>query len=145
MPRTEEEKQAEKDRVTRISGFRVTAHDVLAEVDFDGLKARNEQWEAEHGHMTREERMEDELQRAMVYVGAGKAPAHIAIHVHMAHECGASKEYLLERLKKASQWGGAPETNQGALEAWRIVFRPDLPSVSPTKIVELTSDSVPTA
>jgi hypothetical protein len=144
MP-TEEEKQAEKERVTRISGFRVSAHDLLAEVDLDALKARNEKWEAEHGKMTREERMEDELQRAMVYVGAGKAPDHIAIHVHMAHQCGASKEYLLERLKKASQWGGAPETNQAALEAWRIVFRPDLPSVSPTRIVELTSDSVPAA
>jgi hypothetical protein len=144
MP-TEQEKQAEKERVTKISGFRVTAHDVLAEVDFDALKVRNERWEEEHGKMTRQERMEEELQRAMVYVGAGKAPAHIAIHVHMAHECGASKEYLLERFKKASQWGGAPETNQAALEAWRIVFRPDLPVVSPTQIVELTSDSVPAA
>ena len=142
MP-TEAEKQAEKERVTRISGFRVTAHDLLAEVAFDALKARNEGWEAEHGHMTRQERMEEELQRAMVYVGAGKAPNHIAIHVHMAHQCGASQEFILERLQKAAQWGGAPETSQGALEAWRIVFRPDLPSVSPTQIVELTSDSVP--
>ena len=107
MP-TEEEKQAEKERVTRISGFRVTAHDILAEVDFDALKARNEHWEAEHGHMTREERMEEELQRAMVYVGAGKAPNHIAIHVHMAHQCGASEEYLLERLKKRLNGAARP-------------------------------------
>ena len=142
MP-TEAEKQAEKERVTRISGFRVSAHDVLAEVDFDALKARNEQWEAEHGKMTREERMEDELQRAMVYVGAGKAPDHIAIHVHMAHECGASKEHLYERIVKASQWGGAAEAYQTGLEAWRMVFLPDFPTVF--RIVELTSDSVPAA
>jgi hypothetical protein len=145
MPWTEEEKQAEKERVTRISGFRVTAHDVTAEIDPDALKARNDRWEEVHGKMTRQERMEEELQRAMVYVGAGKAPEHIAIHVHMAHECGATKEYLLERLRKAASWGGAAEGNQAALEAWRIVFRPDLPSVSPTRIVELTSDSVPAA
>ncbi len=41
MP-TEAEKQAEKERVTRISGFRVSAHDFLAEVDFDALRARND-------------------------------------------------------------------------------------------------------
>jgi hypothetical protein len=143
MAWTEEEKQAEKERVTRISGFRVAAHDLLAEIDPDALKARNDRWEAEHGKMTRQERMEEELQRAMVYVGAGKAPAHIAIHIHMAHECGATKEYLLNRMLKAAQWGGAAEGHQTALEAWRIVFRPDLPSVFPTRIVELTSDSVP--
>src|SRR5918996_2046207 len=143
MPWTEEEKQAEKERVTRISGFRVAAHDLLAEIDPDALKARNGRWEAEHGKMTRQQRMEEELQRAMVYVGAGKAPAHIAIHTHMAHECGATKEYLLNRMLKAAQWGGAAEGNQTALEVWRIVFRPDLPSVFPTRIVELTSDSVP--
>ncbi len=142
MP-TEQEKQAEKERVTRISGFRVAAHDLTAEIDLPALKARNDNWEKVHGKMTRQERMEEELQRAMVYAGAGKAPAHIAIHVHMAHQCGATKEYLLDRLRKAAQWGGAAEGSQTALEAWRIVFRPDLPSVFPTRIVELTSDSVP--
>ena len=142
MP-TEAEKRREKERVTKISGFRVAAHDLLAEIDLPALKARNDRWEKEHGKMTRQERMEEELQRAMVYTGAGKAPEHIAIHVHMAHQCGATKEYLLERLLKAAGWGGAPEGNQTALEAWRRVFRPDLPSVFPTRIVELTSDSVP--
>jgi hypothetical protein len=143
MPWPEEEKQAEKERVTKISGFRVAAQDLLAEIDPDALKARNDRWEAEHGKMTRQQRMEEELQKAMVYVGAGKAPAHIAIHIHMAHACGATKEYLLNRMLKAAQWGGAAEGNQSALEAWRIVFRPDLPPVFPTRIIELTSDSVP--
>ena len=36
MP-TEREMQAEKERVTRISGFRVGYHDFLAEVDLEGL------------------------------------------------------------------------------------------------------------
>jgi hypothetical protein len=93
MPWTEEEKQAEKERVTKISGFRVAAQDLLAEIDPDALKARNDRWEAKHGKMTRQERaeidpdalkarndrweakhgkmtrqerMEEELQRAMV-------------------------------------------------------------------------------
>jgi hypothetical protein len=131
MP-TEAEKQAEKERVTRISGFRVTAHDVLAEVDFDALKARNDRWEAEHGKMTREERMEEELQRAMVYVGAGKAPAHIAIHVHMAHQCGASKEYLLERLKKASQWGALRGSYWSIISATNHIRRELLTNSQPS-------------
>jgi hypothetical protein len=147
MPGTEEEKQREIARVTKISGFRVAAHELLAEIDLrhgsHRLKARNDRWEAEHGKMTRQERMEEELQRAMVYAGAGKAPEHIAIHIHMAHECGASEEYLLERLLKAAQWGGAAESGQTALEAWRRVFMPEFPSVFPTRIMELTSDSVP--
>jgi len=41
MP-TEREKQTEKERVTRISGFRVGYHDFLAEVDLDALKKRND-------------------------------------------------------------------------------------------------------
>ena len=93
--------------------------------------------------MTREERMREELHRMMVYVGAGKAAGHIAIHVHMAHQCGASKEHLYERIVKAAQWGGAAEAYQTGLEAWRMVFLPDFPTVF--RIVELTSDSVPAA
>ena len=39
MP-TEREKQAEKERVTNISGFRVGYHDLLAEIDLPALKAQ---------------------------------------------------------------------------------------------------------
>jgi hypothetical protein len=139
MP-TEEEKQAELQRVTKISGFCVGYHALLAEIDLPALKARNDRWEAEHGKMTREERMQEELERMMVYVGAGKAAGHIAIHVHAAHECGASKEEIYQRIVKAAQWGGAPEAYQTGLEAWRMVFMPDFPTVF--RIVELTSDSL---
>ena len=143
MAWTEEEKQRELRRVTEISGFAVGYHALLAEMDPDALKARNDGWEAEHGKMTRAERMREELHRMMVYVGAGKAAGHIAIHVHMAHQCGASKEYLYERIVKAARWGGAAEAYQTGLEAWRMVFLPDFPTVF--RILELTSDSVPAA
>ena len=58
MP-TEREKQAEKERVTRISGFRVGYHDFLAEVDLDALKKRNDRWEAEHRHQSLLDRKTD--------------------------------------------------------------------------------------
>src|SRR6266404_708257 len=110
MP-TEREKQAEKERVTKISGFRVGYHDLLAEIDLPALKARNDRWEAEHQHMTREERKQDELYRMVAYIGGGKASGH--------------------------------ESYQTALEAWRLVFMPDFPTVF--RIVELTEDSFPAA
>lgn len=90
--------------------------------------------------MSREERMREELDRMMVYVGAGKVAHHIAIHIHAAHQCGATKEDIYQRIKKAAAWGGAPEAGQTGLEAWRMVFMPDFPPVA--RIVELTSDSL---
>jgi hypothetical protein len=39
---TDEQREAEKERVTKISGFRVAAHDFMAEVDLPALKARND-------------------------------------------------------------------------------------------------------
>ena len=60
MP-TESEKQAEKERVTRISGFRVGYHDFLAEVDLEALKRRNDRWEAEHRHQSLLDRKTEEL------------------------------------------------------------------------------------
>jgi len=87
MAMTDEEKRAEIERVTKISGFRVMAHELLAEIDqqlgTSFLKARNDTWEKEHGTMTCQERMEEELQRAMCSgASPGKAPEHIAIHIH---------------------------------------------------------------
>src|SRR5687768_6730987 len=141
----DDEKGPEINGLTTITGFRVEAHELLAEMDQQlgtvVLKGRNDRWEKEHSNMTRQRRMEEELQRAMCYVASpGKAPEHIAIHVHMAYQCGATKEYLLDRLLKAAQWGGNPEGSQTAVEAWRIIFMPDFPSVFPTRIAELTSD-----
>jgi len=142
MP-TEQEKQAEKERVTKISGFRVGYHDLLAEIDLPALKARNDRWEAEHKHMTREERKQDELYRMVAYIGGGKAAGHIAIHIHAAHACGATKEEIYQLIKKVAPWASGPESYQTALEAWRLVFMPDFPTVF--RIVELTEDSFPAA
>jgi hypothetical protein len=83
MP-TEREKQAEKERVTRISGFRVGYHDFLAEVNLDALKKRNDRWEAEHRHQSLLDRKTEELIRIAAYVAMRNPPHHIQIHVHSA-------------------------------------------------------------
>src|SRR5262245_44915649 len=93
MP-TEREKQAEKERVTRISGFRVGYHDFLAEVDLEALKRRNDRWEAEHRHQSLLDRKTEELIRIAAYVAMRNPPHHIQIHVHSAHKAGATPEEI---------------------------------------------------
>ena len=117
---TEREKQAEKDRVTRISGFRVGYHDFLAEVDLEALKRRNDRWEAEHRHQSLLDRKTEELIRIA------------------AHKAGATPEALYQVIDSAGGWAGGA-ARQNGMEAWRRVFRPDLPPID--RVVELTDDS----
>ena len=104
MP-TEREKQAEKERVTRISGFRVGYHDFLAEVDLEALKRRNDQWEAEHRHQSLLDRKTEELIRIAAYVAMRNPPHHIQIHVHSAHKAGATPGGDLPRHRQR-RWLG---------------------------------------
>src|SRR5499427_145320 len=119
MP-TEREKQAEKDRVTKIGGVRVGYHDLLAEIDLPALKARNDRWEAEHQPMTREERKQDELYRMVAYIGGGKAAGHIAIHIHAAHQCGATPEEIYQLMKKVAPWSSGPESYHLILKFFQV-------------------------
>ena len=137
MP-TEREKRAEKERVTRISGFRVGYHNFLAEVDLDALKKRNDGWEAEHRNQSLLDRKTEELTRIAAYVAMRNPPHHIQIHVHSAHEAGATPEEIYQVIDNAGGWAGGA-ARQNGMEAWRLVFRPDLPTIE--RVVELTSDS----
>ena len=92
----EQEKQAEKERVTRISGFRVGYHDFLAEVALEALKRRNDRWEAEHRHQSLLDRKTEELIRIAAYVAMRNPPHHIQIHVHSAYKAGATPEELYQ-------------------------------------------------
>src|SRR5215470_16816408 len=113
MP-TEREKQAEKERVTRISGFRVGYHDSLLD------------------------RKTEELIRIAAYVAMRNPPHHIQIHVHSAHKAGATPEELYQVIDSVGGWAGGA-ARQNGMEAWRRVFRPDLPPID--RVVELTDDS----
>ena len=105
MP-TEREKQAEKERVTRISGFRVGYHDFLAEVDLEALKRRNDRWEAEHRHQSLLDRKTEELIRIAAYVAMRNPPHHIQIHVHSAHKAGATPEEIYQVIDSVGGWAG---------------------------------------
>lgn len=137
MP-TEREKQTELRRVTRISGFRVGMHDFLAEVDLEALKKRNDRWEAEHRNQSLLDRKTEELIRIAAYVALRNPPHHIQIHVHSAHKAGATPEEIYQVIDNVGGYAGGA-ARQNGMEAWRLVFRPDLPGIE--RVVELTDDS----
>jgi alkylhydroperoxidase/carboxymuconolactone decarboxylase family protein YurZ len=137
MP-TEREKQAELRRVTRISGFRVGMHDFLAEVDLDALKKRNDRWEAEHRNQSLLDRKTEELIRIAAYVALRNPAHHIQIHVHSAHKAGATPEEIYQVIDNVGGYAGGA-ARQNGMEAWRLVFRPDLPTIN--RVAELTDDS----
>src|SRR5207245_11593523 len=113
MP-TEREKQAEKERVTRISGFRVGYHDFLAEVDLEALKRRNDRWEAEHRHQSLLDRKTEELIRIAAYVAMRNPPHHIQIHVDSAHNPRATPEELYQVIDSMGGWAGAAARQTGS-------------------------------
>jgi alkylhydroperoxidase/carboxymuconolactone decarboxylase family protein YurZ len=127
MP-SESEKQAERDRVLQNSGFRVGMHDFLSEVDLDALKGRNNGWESDHGGQSLVDRKTEELIRIAGYVCMRNPVYHIQIHVHAAHQAGATAEEIYSVIKMAGSWAGGTAVQNG-MEAWRLVFRPDLPTI----------------
>ena len=107
-------------------------------MDLDALKKRNDGWKAEHRNQSLLDRKTEELTRIAAYVAMRNPPHHIQIHVHSAHEAGATPEEIYEVIDNAGGWAGCT-ARQNGMEAWRLVFRPDLPTIE--RVVELTSDS----
>ena len=136
---TKKEKQAELRRVTKIGGFRAGLHEFLAEMDFDALKERNDRWEAKQRAQTRLERKTEEFIRIAAYVALRHSVPMIQIHVHAAHQAGATPEEILEVINSVGKWSGNASLLLG-LEAWRLIFRPDIPTLF--RAAKLTSESM---
>ena len=113
-------------------------HDFLSEVDLDALKGRNHHWEADHSDQSLLDRKTEELVRIAANVAMRNPVYHIQIHVHSTHEAGATLEEIYQVIKSAGGWAGGVAVQNG-MEAWRLVFRPDLPTMF--RVSELTSDS----
>ena len=138
MP-TKKEKQAELKRVTKIGGFRVGLHDFWAEVDFDHLKQRNDRWEARQRSQSRLDRKIEEFIRIAAYVALRHPVPMIQIHVHAAHQAGATPEEIYDIIDSVGNWAGNAAKVNG-WEAWRLVFRPDIPTL--LRVVETMTDSL---
>jgi hypothetical protein len=76
--------------------------------------------------------------RIAAYVAIGNLPHHIQSRAHSAHKAGATLEEIYQVIDRVGGWAGGASRQIG-MEAWRLVFRPDLPTIE--RVVELTDDS----
>ena len=60
--------------------------------------------------------------------------SHLQIHMHAAHQAGATPEESMEVLDLVGGWTGSVNKAK-SLEAWRATFRPDIPTID--RVVEL--------
>ncbi len=133
MP-TEQEKQAELERVVELRGFRYGLHDFYAEYDLDALKAVNQHVADSYINTTILDRKTKELALVVACVAQQDLVSHIQIHMHAANKAGASPEEIMAVLDLIGGWIGNVAKING-LEAWRATFRPDIPTID--RVVEL--------
>ena len=132
MP-TEMEKELE--RTTRMRGFRYGLHDFVAGLGgVEALKKVNDHVEATYLKEGRIDRKTKELVILASLAALKDKISHMQVHMHAANKAGASPEEILEALQLVfGDIGNVAKQN--ALEAWRVTFRPDLPSID--QVVEL--------
>ncbi len=128
------DKKTELARVTKLRGFRYGLHDFLAELDVDALKAVNDHVETEYVRPSLLDRKTKELLIMVGCMTVGDLITHLQIHMHAANKAGASKEEIMELINLVGGWNGNVAKIK-ALEAWRALFRPDIPTID--RVVEL--------
>lgn len=129
------DKEAELERTTRLRGFRYGLHDFWAELDLDALKATNDRVEA--GYLKESSLLDRKTKELLILtacIAHGDLVSHLQIHMHAAHQAGATPEEILEALELVGSWIGLTRRIVG-LEAWRATFRPDIPTID--RVVEL--------
>ena len=132
MP-TEIEKELE--RTTQLRGFRYGLHDFIAQVQgAEALKKHNDKNEAEYLHKGLLDRKTKELLLIVTCLALKDTVPHLHLHMHAAHKAGASPEEIFEAIKLSGTWMDVVSKIRGQ-EAWRAMFRPDLPSID--RVVEL--------
>lgn len=127
--------ERELERTTELRGFRYGLHDFIAHVHgVDALKKHNDHLEASYLKKGLLDRKTKELLIVVACLAQRDSIPHIQLHMHAAHKAGATPEEILEMLDLITGWlGGIAKTS--GLEAWRALFRPDLPVID--RVVEL--------
>jgi len=122
------EKKDMAKRQLQTRGFRLALHKVFAHADWEFVK-KFEEW-VQYVYLS--ERHLDRRTKELLIVGITAThkspPEHIEVHMRAALAAGATKEELIVVAELAGNWGGfVPRTN--AVEAWRRIFAPEMPSV----------------
>ena len=121
-------KEAELARVPNLRGFRYGLHDFLAEVDPDFLKAVQDNVETQYTNSQVLDRKTKELAIIVACISEVDMASHLQIHLHAAVQAGATAKEILSIVNLVGDWIGHVARIR-ALEAWRIFFRPDLPTI----------------
>ena len=129
--------EQELERTTKLRGFRYGLHDFVAHVrGVDALKKHNDH--SESTYLKHKEDVIDRKTKELLIIATCVAlrdtVAHIRLHMHAAHQAGATPEEILTVLDLIGRWGGNV-MKIGGLEAWRATFRPDIPTID--RVVEL--------
>ena len=123
------EMERELERTIQMRGFRFGTHDFLAELrGVEALKAHNDSSEVNYLKKGLMDRKTKELVIIAACVAQKDHISHIQCHMWAAHKAGASPEEILELVELLSSWTGSVAKTCG-LEAWRVLFRPDIPTV----------------
>ena len=128
------DKEEELARVTNLRGFRYGLHDFLAEVAPDFLKAVNDNVETQYINSQVLDRKTKELAILVACISQVDMASHLQIHFHAAIQAGATAKEILSIINLVGDWIGHVARIR-ALEAWRIYFRPDLPTID--RVIEL--------
>jgi alkylhydroperoxidase/carboxymuconolactone decarboxylase family protein YurZ len=127
--------EQELERAIRLRGYRYGIHDFTAHLKgVDVLRAENDHFEANYLKKGLLDRKMKELFIVLTCVAKEDKLSHIQVHMHAAHKAGASPEFILEMIEFVAPWIGSGAKLAGQ-EAWRVTFRPDLPSID--QVVEL--------
>ena len=127
--------EKELERTTALRGFRYGLHDFVAHVGgVEALKRHNDNTEAHYLKEGLLDRKTKELLVIVACVARGDLVSHIQLHMHAAHQAGATPEEIMALLELVGGWIGNVAKIEG-LEAWRATFRPDIPTID--RVVEL--------
>ena len=127
--------EQELKRTTALRGFRFGLHDFVAQLKgADELKKHNDHTEANYLKKGLIDRKTKEMVIIATCAALKDSPEHMQCHMHAAKNAGVSPEEILEMIELIGGWmGNVAKIN--ALEAWRLTFRPDIPTIQ--RAVEL--------
>jgi 4-carboxymuconolactone decarboxylase len=118
---TQEEKQAYIDEMVRERGYVLEYHKVLAQHDFDVMRAANDLVDAAYLKERRLDRKTKELIFIVSLTVMGASKGHIKSHIRVALDLGVPAEEILEAIEIALPEAGVVAFQHG-FDAWREVI-----------------------
>ena len=122
------EKEAMFKRIEELRGFRFGLHDFLAEVWPEFLEQMNHYLEFTYLRDKLLDRKTRELCMVAALCATADSEHHTKLHMKAAAAAGVTKEEVLEVIGCIGYWIGAVRQME-AMENWRQVFAPDIPSI----------------